>query len=468
MSNWKVTKIEVNTRIKSLAGLPNRSLVRNAWQMSTDEFWNYQTTAFKSLYEFARNRVPFYQKNLNDYPLLSSGEDNVLEILSQFPVLLKQTLRANNSDFWASPPLPLTMFHTTSGTSGTPLRLATTIGEKGFYQAINEELFLRICGTRYPRSLYLTGFMTPSHNSEDLFWRDLLFGNVALSIYSLNSRNRDRISQLINNLRPQLIWGYASAVHQLAILLGDSRRDREANRTFLSKDQCVAVVTSETLQPDWRADIENSICRKVFNYYSSQEGCHLAVECPFGQMHINPLMGVVEILDEYDRPVKKGELGRVVVTGLLRKSMPLIRYELGDAAESTGYASDCSCGLKWPIIAQIEGRLENLVKTRDGRRIGMLGYSVLKDLPGVKESQIVQVGYEKFICNIVKFEADSVETEYLEKLIRDQLIKRLQTNVQIEFRYLSSILRRGSRAKFSAVVVDFKDKDIPNHSEAIL
>ncbi|MBE9223915.1 phenylacetate--CoA ligase family protein [Phormidium sp. LEGE 05292] len=460
MSNWKATKIELNTRIKSLAGLPNRSLVRNAWQMSTDEFWNYQATAFKSVYEFARNRVPFYQKNLNDYPVLSSRDDNVLEILSQFPVLFKQTLRANNSNFLPSPLLPLTMFHTTSGTSGTPLRLSETLGEKGFFQAINEEFFLRICGTRYPRSLYLTGFMTPSPNSEELYWRDILFGNVALSIYSLNSRNRARIIELINNLKPQLIWGYASAVHQLAILLGD--------RTFLSKDRCVAVVTSETLQPDWRANIENSICRKVFNYYSSQEYCHLAVECLEGQMHINPLVGIVEILDKYDRPVKEGKLGRVVVTGLLRKSMPLIRYELGDAAISTSYVSNCSCGLKWPIIAQVEGRLENLVKTRDGRRIGMLGYSVLKDLPGVKESQIVQVDYEKFICNIVKFEADSVENEYLEHLIYEQLIKRLQTNVQIEFRYLSSISRRGSRAKFSAVVVDFEQRDIQNYSEAVV
>lgn len=458
MSNWKATKIELNTRIKSLAGLPYRSLVRNSWQMSADEFWNYQATAFKAIYKLARNLVPFYQKNLDNYPLLSPNEDNILEILSKFPILRKQTVREYNSDFWPSPALPLTLFHTTSGTSGTPLRLATTLWEKGFYQAINEELYLRICGTRYPRSLYLTGFMTPSPSSKELFWRDPLFGNVALSIYSLNSRNRDRIIRLINSLKPEFIWGYASAVHQLAILLGD--------RVCQSKDKCVAVVTSETLQPHWRADIENSICRKLFNYYSSQEGCHLVVECPEGQMHINPLIGIVEIVDEFDQPVKKGELGRVLVTGFLRKSMPLIRYDLGDTAVSTGYTSDCSCGLKWPTIGQVEGRVENLVKTRDGRRIGMLGYSVLKDLPGVKESQIVQVGYENFICNIVKFEADSVENEYLEKAIRSQLFKRLQMQVNVEFRYLQSIPRSDSRAKFSAIVVDFeedKENAFSNH-----
>lgn len=105
-----------------------------------------------------------------------------------------------------------------------------------------------------------------------------------------------------------------------------------------------------------------------------------------GQIHINPLVGILEILNESDRPTEPGELGRVVVTGLVTKSMPLIRYEIGDYTVSTGYASDCRCGLDWPTIGRVEGRTGNLVRTRDDRQIGMLGYGVLKDLNGVQES----------------------------------------------------------------------------------
>lgn len=444
MNRWKPTQLGLNIIIKGIAGYSDHDLVKRAWDMSTEDFWKYQTTAFKEMYQVARHKVPYYKNHLDLYPDISFKEDNILEVLSKLPILKKATIRQQNSDFWSYPISPLTKFNKTSGTTGTPLKLPSTLGEKALFQATCEEWYLRHCGSRRPRTLLLDGDITPSAASKELFWRDYTSNDVYLSIYSLSPQNRDRVIDLIKKLNPQLIWGYASAVHQLAKLLSDYEDPL--------KDSRISVVTSEILQPHWRADIEKSLCRKVFDFYSSMEGSHQVVECPQGQMHINPLIGIVEILDECDRPAKKGELGRVVVTGLMRKSMPLIRYEIGDSAVSTDYATDCPCGLKWPTIAHIEGRLDNLVKTRDGRRIGMLGCSVLRNLPGVKESQLVQLDYEKFICNIVKQETDTVENRDLERVLREELTKHLQTHVNVEFQYLDTI-PRGSRGKFTAVVV---------------
>ena len=449
--SWKPTQLGLNIIIKGLAGYRYRSLARQAWNMSESEFWRYQTNVFEAIYQIAKEKVPYYKNHPDLYPEISFKEDNILEVLSKLPILKKQTVRQYNPDFWSYPISPLSKFNTTSGTTGTPLKLPSTIWEKALFQVTCEEWYLRQCGVRHPRTLQLDGDITPSSADKELFWRDYTSQDVYLSIYSLSRRNRERVIKLIKDLNPQLIWGYASAVHQLAKLLDGWE--------YPLKDTRIALVTSEILHPHWRADIERSLCRKVFDFYSSMEGCHEVVECSHGNMHINPLVGIVEILDDRDRPAEKGELGRVVVTGLNRKSMPLIRYEIGDSAVSTDYDTNCSCGLKWPTIAHVEGRLENLVKTRDGRRIGLLGSAVLRDLQGVKESQLVQIDYEKFICNIVKSESENTgdtggeyRDRHLENTVKQKLITHLQTDVDVEFRYLDSI-PRGSRGKFTAIVV---------------
>ncbi len=454
MINWKAIRVGLNLRIKGLAGLPYRSLVQKSWEMSAEEFWNYQASAFKRIYHFSRNRIPFYQKRSDIYPPMLSNQENILEFLAKLPILRKQTVREYNSEFWPSPMLPLTKFHTTSGTSGTPLKLSATIWEKGFEHAVLGSWFLRICGTRNPRNLMeLSGFMTPSANKKELYWRDPIFsGHIHLSIYSLNSTNRIKIADLINRFRPNMIHGYASGIHQLALTLGDCCANTKYER--------VCAASCEVLHPDWCTAIEANLCSKLYDYYGSQEGCHRVFQCGCGRMHIDPLVGIVEIVDQQGKPANPGEIGRVLVTGLVRKSMPLFRYELGDRAESTGYASDCECGLQWPTMGYVEGRSEDLVKTRDGRKIGYLCFHAAKDLKGIKEAQIVQEGYEQYRCNLVIADSEQVAKEHLETKIREQLVKRLQMQVNIHFNYVQSI-PRGPNGKFKAVVVNFTEGQQP-------
>ena len=137
--SWKATEADLNARIKSWLGSPYRSLVRRSWEMSTDEFWNYQAQAFERLYAFARRRVPFYIEHLDIYPALPTQKDVGLEFLTRLPILRKQTVKKHNSELWASPLPALTRFHTKSGTTGTPLQLQTTLQEIGLAYPPYEE-----------------------------------------------------------------------------------------------------------------------------------------------------------------------------------------------------------------------------------------------------------------------------------------------------------------------------------------
>ena len=58
----------------------------------------------------------------------------------------------------------------------------------------------------------------------------------------------------------------------------------------------------------------------------------MAMECPQGRIHVIPAAGILEILREDGSPCSAGEVGEIVVTGLLNDAMPLIRYRVGDYA----------------------------------------------------------------------------------------------------------------------------------------
>jgi phenylacetate-CoA ligase len=137
---------------------------------------------------------------------------------------------------------------------------------------------------------------------------------------------------------------------------------------------------------------------------------------------------------------------------LQRRVMPLIRYEIGDRAMSIGYASDCRCGLSWPGIGPVEGRSEDLVRTQDGRCVGMLGYSVLRGLVGVQEAQLVQLGFSEFKCLIVRSMNEPGIQGANETHVRNELGRRLSAAVNVTFSYVDCI-PRDANGKFKAVKV---------------
>lgn len=72
---------------------------------------------------------------------------------------------------------------------------------------------------------------------------------------------------------------------------------------------------------------------------------------------------MVEILRD-GRPVAPGETGRVVVTILRDRTMPLIRYDLGDVARLD--AEPCPCGRTTLRLDALLGRTSEVVRTGSG------------------------------------------------------------------------------------------------------
>ena len=80
-----------------------------------------------------------------------------------------------------------------------------------------------------------------------------------------------------------------------------------------------------------------------FDQYVATEVGFLAVECAAHDgLHVLDDHVEVEIVDDDGRPCRPGEEGQVLVTPLHARTLPLIRYRLGDRATWT--AGACGCG----------------------------------------------------------------------------------------------------------------------------
>ena len=87
------------------------------------------------------------------------------------------------------------------------------------------------------------------------------------------------------------------------------------------------------LLPTERAAIERAFACKVTDLYGCEEVGLIATECERHHgMHIDMENNYVELLDPNGNDVKPGEDGAVVVTNLINRAMPLLRYKMGDVA----------------------------------------------------------------------------------------------------------------------------------------
>ncbi|OGR50440.1 MAG: hypothetical protein A2049_03145 [Elusimicrobia bacterium GWA2_62_23] len=81
--------------------------------------------------------------------------------------------------------------------------------------------------------------------------------------------------------------------------------------------------------------------------------------CVKGQHHLFSSSQFIEFVDQDTlKPVKRGEVGELVVTGLSKKHMPIIRYRVGDLGRWLG--KTCACGRKEPMF-EILGRCDDRI-----------------------------------------------------------------------------------------------------------
>ncbi len=398
-----------------------------------------QNECLRELVKVALQQTEHYGKLLSSQSL-ALADVNLNNFTEVFPVLEKSSVRSNPAAFYSTnfSKASTTMLKT-SGTTGTPLNLlATKHSRRENYAFFN--FFLHSIGIdEFNRSATLGGRLIVSkENKTPPFWRkNYAMNTLFCSAYHLSAETIPFYIRALEGWQPVYIDSYPSAIYEIASYIN-------ANKIKHSIQLKAVVTSSETLGEHQREAIEKAFHCSVFDQYGCAEMAVMANQQKDGRYYIPLQYAIAEVLDDNDRPVKPGESGHLVCTGLLNHAMPLIRYRIGDIVKTSNEQMD-----GYPYITyldSIEGRDDDVLITSSGFRVGRLSPAT-KGVPGIAETQIIQKTQTSLQVNLV---VSSDYAKATEVQIREALQDRLGVEMHVQFEYMNRIPRE-KNGKFKSV-----------------
>lgn len=360
--------------------LCNDALARDCWTPEQWDGWRGERLSF--VLHRAATKVPYYREQWADRR--RRGDKKSWEVLEHWPLLEKETVRENPRAFVADDRSVTRMFHDhTSGTSGKSLDLWLTRETVQSWYALLEARCRHWNGiSRHDRWAIIGGqLITPVQQDEPPFWVwNALLHQLYVSAYHVAPRNVLAYVEALHRYKIRYLLGYPSAIHALA-------REILVNRLRAPRLECV-ITNAEPLFEPQRHEISEAFGCPVRDTYGMAEIVAAGSECMHGRMHLWPEAGVLELLNGSEGAAGS-RAGEFVCTGLLNPDMPLIRYRVGDRGSLASSSTTCECGRTLPIISSIEGRLDDILYTPDGRIVGRLDPVFKSRLP-IREAQIIQ------------------------------------------------------------------------------
>lgn len=193
---------------------------------------------------------------------------------------------------------------------------------------------------------------------------------------------------------------------------------------------------AEQLSPGARSLINRTADCPVIDSYGSVECNLIAFECRrCGLYHTCDDSVFVETLRPDGSSAEPGEEGDVVVTALLSRAMPFVRYRIGDRVRLPRTTPECE--IPFGAIERISGRSVDHLRFEGGLRLSP--YQVMDELDEITEVRRYFVIQESARSVSVQYEARGAG-DGLPELIRRQLARVLPAGVEIEPRRVERIV----------------------------
>jgi len=222
----------------------------------------------------------------------------------------------------------------------------------------------------------------------------------------------NRIVEQLNEFKPHYVHSYPTFLEALAY-------EKLAGRLNIDVD-----FMSSGSEPF--SDRARDIIKKAFKdvevveTYGTTEAVVLANQCKHGKMHINEDYVVIEAVDDDNKPVPDGVASKkVLITNLINKLQPLIRYELRDSV-IIDHNYKCECGSPFATI-EIQGRSDDTfyLMTKDGhfRAFPPIPFEALfLRIKGLRQYQLIHEDQNHLIVRYIA--QDSKENDRIENEIR--------------------------------------------------
>jgi phenylacetate-CoA ligase len=328
-------------------------------------------------------KIPFYREHFG----AAAGTSE----LRDYPILRRSNIPALNRSVREAIGTRVRYFHdSSSGSTGMPVEfLFDGAHQSGRYAA--RIRYLRASGwSPLRRNAWIVAFTSRPHDNAD---SQLIFSRLRLRSTFLKlifQPFEEQVDALLA-MQPEFLYTMPSNLDGLLQVF-----ERRAIR--LASLRCI-FSGGEVLDDAIRDRARHLLGVEIRDNYGSTEG-FVAWQCPARSYHINSEHVAVEIVDHNGTAVAPGQIGRILITTLENRLMPLIRYEIGDY----GVASNdtCGCGRTLPVMGKVIGRGINLFRMRDGRLKSpwpLVG--PIKARREIRQFQIVQETHHRFVVRYV-------------------------------------------------------------------
>jgi phenylacetate-CoA ligase len=228
------------------------------------------------------------------------------------------------------------------------------------------------------------GGLSRVKRAKEALLREWLPRAIFLPASGLDAARLESHARALERFAPAVLQAYPSAADLLARhLLERGRRLRIP----------LVVLTAEPVFEDQRARVADALGASVLSFYGARECGWIASECPERRrLHLVTPGAFVE----------RAEDGALLVTDLLNRAMPLLRYEIGDRGRLAD--APCPCGDPRPVLEEIEGRVVDTYLLPSGRRVpGNLAdlRPARQGALGILDVQLVQEEIGRLTVNFV-------------------------------------------------------------------
>ena len=395
---------------------------------------------FYDIINYCKKNIPYYKQYLKD---MIPKEDACIT-LDKLPVVDKQEYMENQAMFLSNElSMDNLIWEFTSGSTGQPLKICKSKEERiiqgWMLQTQRRENGLDIGNCIMIR--FHNFVNTFDNESTDILMEPTIANNqIYFPVLFFNNKNVSKLCELLKSYDTAWFYGTPSQIYKICNLLNDV--DFPINKiTYIE-------LFGEVLFKHQKELIQTIFTCPIRNMYGCHEIWAIAYECSCGNLHILENNVILEILDEEGKGVGYNQEGEIVLTSLIQKSMPFIRYKIGDRGKIK--KSECLCGRTSDVLELSAARVADDIVMEDGRRISSIVFLhilmlVNQDRILIKQFQIYQRNFKKFEIFIVP----SIENDKknIESIFKKVLFDVLKENVELEFIYRDDIVVNSKSGK---------------------
>lgn len=244
--------------------------------------------------------------------------------------------------------------------------------------------------------------------------------------------------RMIQKLKVTVLMGTPTYLLHLASVARENGIDPSSIgvRLVLTTGECGSASV-----PNTGVRLEKAWGCKIYDFSGTQESNYISWTCEEGTAHLNEDLIYFEVLDpETNEPVEPGEPGKLVITDLVQKTHPVIRFETGDIVAGIDSEAKCACGRTLSRLKGYTGRVGDIIKVK-GVCISVTG--VENVLRGVEH------------CS------DNYEYMALKDGEKDKILVRLEPKKEVDPSLWDGIRRKVSEELRGAFMINMDVEIVP-------